>query len=180
MLHWKWLEYEALFGSGPERIELLNSAASGFFWLVQACLWENLLVHIARMISSPRSAGKDNLSLKRLPTLVSSEIRLRVETLIDDAAEKCKFACDWRNRHIAHRDLGLALEQSSVPLVPASREFVREALAAIAAVLNCLDIHYCHGRVNYESFEPPGSAEVLIRVLREGVEARNAHIPRLL
>jgi hypothetical protein len=34
-LHLKWNEYLTLFGTGPERVDLLNKAAPGFFHLVQ-------------------------------------------------------------------------------------------------------------------------------------------------
>lgn len=121
MLHWKWHEFDALFGSSPERIALLNSAAPGFFYLIQGCMWEDLLLHIARMISPPKSVGNENLSLTQLPRLVKAEIRPHVDSLLKQAADRGRFARDWRNRRIAHRDLGLALEQSSTPLHPASR-----------------------------------------------------------
>ena len=45
-LHLKWNEYEHLFGVSAEQIDLLNRAASGFFWLVQDSLWDGLLLHI--------------------------------------------------------------------------------------------------------------------------------------
>ena len=48
-LHLKWNEYVVLFGTGPERVDLLNRAAPGFFHLVQDSWWDDLLLHISRM-----------------------------------------------------------------------------------------------------------------------------------
>ena len=50
---------------------------------------------------------------------------------IADALVATEFCRDWRNRHIAHRDLQLALKQGAEPLKPASRSKVREALEAL-------------------------------------------------
>jgi hypothetical protein len=47
-LHLKWREYRSVFGSSEERIELLNSAARGFFGIVQDVLWQDILLHICR------------------------------------------------------------------------------------------------------------------------------------
>lgn len=172
ILHWKWYEYAALFGSSPERVDLLNTAAPGFFYIVQDCMWEDILLHIARMTSPPKSAGKANLTLTQLPTLVSSELRLQVGSLVQAAVDRCEFARDWRNRRIAHRDLGLALDKHSAPLFPASRQSVSQGLEAICEVLNCLEKHYCNSAVAYDFFEPLGGAEVLVRVLKDGLEMR--------
>jgi hypothetical protein len=74
-----------------------------------------------------------------LTQFVATEICPELQSLIETAAQKAAFARDWRNRRIAHRDLNVALQQSSTPLAPATRAGVRECLAAIAAVLNVIE-----------------------------------------
>jgi hypothetical protein len=173
-LHWKWNELVALFGGTQERVDLLNSAAPAFFKLVQESIWEDILLHIVRMMDSPQSAGQSTVSLRRLPELVDSEIRSEVENLLELANQNCEIARNWRIRPIAHRELGLALNEDVAALTSSSKESVDDALMSIAALLNCLELHYCGGTVAYESFEPLGGAYALLGVLRDGLEARGA------
>ena len=62
-LHMKWAEFVTLFGTKPSRIELLNKVAPEFFSIVQNALWENALLHIARLTDPQKSRGKQNLSI---------------------------------------------------------------------------------------------------------------------
>src|SRR5215211_3228771 len=64
LLHVTWAEYIELFGSKETRIELLNSAAPGFFHMIQARLWEALVLQIARLTDASRSSGHSNLTLR--------------------------------------------------------------------------------------------------------------------
>jgi AbiU2 len=74
-LHVKWGEYMELFGTSPERIELLNNAAPTFFGIVQNIMWEDSMRHIARLTDPPKSVRKENLTIKTLPDLVSPKFR---------------------------------------------------------------------------------------------------------
>lgn len=56
--------------------------------------------------------------------------------LIAETIKLTEFCRDWRNRRIAHRDLKLALEQPTTPLAAGSRAQAKDALKAIANVLN--------------------------------------------
>ncbi|MGZ8401653.1 MAG: AbiU2 domain-containing protein [Methyloceanibacter sp.] len=70
-LHMSWSEYVELFGTKPSRIDLLNSAAPRFFRILQDALWDETLLHIARLTDSPESGkGKSNLTIRNLPELV--------------------------------------------------------------------------------------------------------------
>jgi hypothetical protein len=112
-LHWNWAEFVELFGTKPTRIELLNQAAPAFFRVVQDTLWEVTLLHIARLTDQSRSGGRNdraNLTIRNLPGLIHDpELKQVVSGLIETAVDKAGFCRDWRNRHIAHRDLNLAL-----------------------------------------------------------------------
>jgi hypothetical protein len=179
MLHWKWQEFVTLFGTKTERIELLNDAAGLFFWIVQDTLWDDVLLRIARITDPPRSAGRDTLSLQRLPLLVATTFRGQVEALLQDCLTKCTFARDWRNRRIAHTDLVLAVQQmSATPLASASRQNVKDALHAIVKLLNAVQEHYARSESMYE-LHPPGNAESLLCVLRDGLQVEARRIERL-
>ncbi len=178
-LHWKWGDYVALFGSNPERIELLNKAAGAFFRVVQDSLWEDVLLHISRLTDPPKSAGKDNLSITRLPTLVVPELRVEIDKLLSECLAASAFARDWRMRHIAHKDLALALElHGAEPLAHASRLLVREALDALARLLNAVESHYLKSELAF-SLGAPDGALALLYVIRDGLDARTRRYARL-
>ena len=182
LLHLQWSEYENLFGTSVERIELLNQSARSFFRMLQDRLWDGALLHIARLTdpsASLGSKGKENVTVLGLPPLVDPKILPRVEKLIDFAENESKFARDWRNRRIAHRDLQLALGGTVTPLAPASRANVKRALKAIADVLNAIESHYLGAEIAYDFIHSTFGAKALLYVLREGIEARDAYDRRL-
>ena len=72
-LYTKWGEYVALFGTKPSRIDLMNRTAPLFFRVVQDSIWEETILHIARLTDPPKSMGKENLSIQQLPLLVGDE-----------------------------------------------------------------------------------------------------------
>src|SRR4249920_2361782 len=150
-LYAKWSEYVELFGAKPSRIDLVNKAAGFFFRVVQDSLWEDSLLHVARLTDPPSSAGKDNLTIRRLPDLIrDASAKEHVRTLIDAAVGKADFCRDWRNRHIAHKDLKLALQKGAEPLKPASRAKVKEALDSLSDVLNAVSLHYDRSTTSFE------------------------------
>ena len=61
-------EFERLFGDA-EHVELLNLVGGAFFADVQRILWDDQLLRLTRLTDPPRTAGKDNLTVKRLPDL---------------------------------------------------------------------------------------------------------------
>jgi hypothetical protein len=159
---------------------LLNDAAPEFFRIVQDTLWEDVLLHIARLTDSPQSVGQSNLSIRRLPESIHhAATKAIVEDLIAQALATSKFCKDWRNRHIAHRDLSLALAQRAKPLKPASREKVREALNALVAVLNAVSAHYQDSTTCFECGNEAGGALSLLYVLDEGIKANDLRRKRM-
>lgn len=176
-LHVKWQEYVELFGTKPSRIDLMNRAAPLFFRIVQDVLWYDILMHIARLTDPPKSAGKPNLTIRRLPELVGNQ---ELNSLVEKAIEAAEFCRDWRHRRIAHRDLNLALSQDVQPLAVASREKVREVLAATERVLNWVEQHYTSGVTFFSPVvTPPGGAETLLYVLYDGLKAREQREQRI-
>jgi hypothetical protein len=169
-----------LFGTKPERIDLLNQAAPAFFKLIQNVMWEDILLHICRLTDPSKSCGKYTLTLQRLPDLVSTAMQSDVHLLLQEAIRKCEFARDWRNRRIAHRNLDHALNEHAVPLVQASRKGVRDALKAIVDLLNYVELKECGSTTFYDGISPRGNAESLLCVLRDGVEADTSRRRRLL
>lgn len=67
------------------------------------------------------------------------KLKDEVTKLVAEAIKLTEFCRDWRNRRIAHRDLKLALEQSTTQ----SRAQVKKALKAVAGILNAVEKQYC-------------------------------------
>lgn len=170
-IHHNWAHYQVLFGEKPSRIDLLNEVAPSFFRAAQDALFETVLLHLTRLTDPAQSLGKSNLSLRQLDTLIGDKTAsLRVGELLSKAVDATAFARDWRNRKLAHRDLDLALGQPAVPLAPASRLAVKQALSAIVDVLNAVSSHYFDSTTFFDL--PGGNDSVaLLFTMRDGVRA---------
>lgn len=168
----KWQEFLAMFGSDPERVALLNSAAGFFFRIVQDALWKDVLLHLCRLTDPPQSVGKSNLTLQALPQLISDPaLSAALEPLIAQAVKATEFARDWRNRRISHRDKALALRSGAQPLTPAGNAQVSQALSAIHAVLNLISERLLQSTLGIDVITLGAGAEALLYVIRDGLEA---------
>lgn len=170
-LHLKWNEYVELFGTNHSRVELLNESAPFFFKTIQDALFESILLHITRLTDPPKSFGKDNLSVKRFAELVDDEIKQSIDEQIDITIEKSNFCRDWRNRHIAHKDLRLVIDSQAKLLQTASRAKVKDALKSIAKVLNIVSEHYMDSTTIFDLISNPQGAETLLYLLDDGLRA---------
>ncbi len=176
----KWGEYLKLFGTSPERVELLSSAAGRFFRMLQDTLWEDTLLHLSRLTDRQHSAGRSNLTIRALPKLCDDpELRAGVARLVETAVGATEFARDWRNRHVGHRDLELALGGSVRPLADASRAHVAEALSAIHAVLNRISESMLERTLADHVIVPETGALTLMHVIRDGLDTREAREQRI-
>jgi len=179
-LYLKWGEYVELFGTKPSRIELANRVAGHFFRIVQDSLWESCLLHIARLTDPPKSAGKENLTIKKLPDFINDErTKKYLSEMIEVAVEKADFCRDWRNRRIAHQDLELAMKAGAEPLKPASRAKVKEVLGSISDVLNVVLGHYMDSTTMFEGAGVSDDAVALLYVLDDGLRADEERKKRL-
>jgi hypothetical protein len=177
-----WHQYEELFGAKESRVEILNRAAPFFFRVMQDVLWDQTLLGIARLVDPSESPGKgrrQNLTVRGLPIhIVDRSLREEVENLCSIAKEKAGFAVDWRNRRIAHRDLNVTLESQANPLEPASRLKVREAMDAIAAVTQHIDLRVRQNNLIYDWADHPGDALSVLKRLRDGLAWREEYFER--
>jgi hypothetical protein len=149
--------------------------------MLQYVLLEETLLHIARLTDPPKSMGRENLTIKKLPELVNDPmIKITVEALVETVMNKKKFCRDWRNRHLAHRDLDLAMNKSAKPLKTASRKQVTEALKTIADVLNEVSVHYAESEMLFAGTHSAGGAVSLLYVLDDGIRVQAIRKERML
>ena len=171
-LHAKWLQYRKLFGHSESRVDLLNQTAAFFFRVVQDVVFEDVLLHIARLTDPPRQGEYENLSLLRLPRVEHDQsIAADLSRLIATAKSKSVFSREWRNRRIAHRDYALALDAKSQPLPGVSRQEVEDVLAAFRNVLNHLESHHFAGHIAFECFLSYDDADALVECLERSTHA---------
>lgn len=74
-IHTKWAQYIELFGTNPERIDLLNRAAPAMIRTVQDTLWDDVLLHLGRLNDPPKSSGRGNLGVRHLAGLLGKVLR---------------------------------------------------------------------------------------------------------
>lgn len=167
-LHVLWQQYRQLFGSEPETVHLLNRTAGFFFKIVQDELWDSVLLGISRMTDPPKTGGRKNLTLQTLPDLISDLIlRRELETLCEKAKKEALFAREHRNKRIAHQDHDYLSDGAANPLSGISRERVEAMLAALRAVLNRLNLHFCDSTTMYEEFVDESGARLLVHKLKK-------------
>jgi hypothetical protein len=172
-LHMKWGQYRTLYGTSPQRVEMLNEAAPLLFRIVEDVLWDETLLSIARLTDHPGEGTRQRLTVRQLPPLIAdSNVSQQVFNLVDNAVGKAAFARDWRNRRVAHRDLAHALDPHVMPLAPASRLAVEEALESLREVLNGINRPLRDTTFLFDFDDPIGGAETLLHVLRDGLAVR--------
>jgi hypothetical protein len=174
-----WGEFTYLFGSHPNRTELLNKAAPVFFRAVQVALFEATVLRIARLTDPPKSVGKSNLTVQQLPDLADTSLAGELTRLVEEAKEAAGFCRDWRNRSIAHRDLQLALSKDAEPLPDATIEKVKKAILALGAILDSLTQHYLNSTTLFEFDGVTGGAPSLLKVLQDGLKLKAERLAAL-
>jgi hypothetical protein len=171
-IHAKWKQYRQLFATSDDTIAILNKTAPSFFYFSGSILFDDVLLHIARLTDPPDTGGRTNLTLQRLPPAVAeAPLRGTTESLLQQVLEQTAFARDRRNRRIAHRDLLTARGLHPNPLAQASRQDVENALRAMRELMNVVEMQFENSTTAYEAFIGDGGGDALVAWLRRGLDA---------
>lgn len=143
-LRGKWSEFHELFGKGQERIDLLNTAASNFFYFLHRLLFEDAMLHLCRLTDPPpQMGGHKNLTVMALPLLISDpELRTSAQTKLEEVRKNCQFARKWRNRRLAHTDLVTMRERDVSALPPVDATNIDAAVKSIGEMLGLIEDHF--------------------------------------
>lgn len=167
---YKWAEYVELFGTKSSRIDLLNEAAGHLFGILQQQMWDDVLMHIARLTDPPATGKRQNLTLKNLPHLVdSAKLTTKITSLLRELDKETDFCREWRNKKIAHNDLEIALEEAKLHQ-NGSRNNVSRSLQIIVETLNAVSEQYLNAETALDVFSPPGGAPDLLRIIFAGMK----------
>jgi hypothetical protein len=180
-LYLYWNEFMELFGTNDKRIERLNKSAPGFFQMLQEQQFETNMSHLARITDSSATGGKQNLTVRSLPELVSDPaLKAELLTHVDIVKEKTAFCRDWRNRRFAHRDLLLATQDHRAkPLKKATKENVERALKAVSDMLNVMERFYYKGVCSFEDTIGRNGAGTLLTILGFGIRGRDKMMEKI-
>ena len=170
----KWSNFQELFGSGQERIDLLNRAASNFFYFLHRLLLEDAMLHLCRLSDPPktklRSGDRENLSVLAIaPMITDPELKAFVRAETVEVRKTCEFARKWRNRRLAHSDLLNRGKGQGLTLPEVTSDNIDNALKAIGNLLTLVEDHYDLPRSILVS--DPWGAESLVRYLEKADEA---------
>lgn len=135
-------------------------------------MWEDVLLHIARLTDRPETGGhlRQNLAISKIELLLATKpIHGEIIGLAKKAHDVAAFCRDWRNRRLAHRDFYLAIGDDVKPLAPASREKVRVAMSCLVKFLNIISRHYQNSEIFFEASEAEADAENILCVIDDGL-----------
>jgi hypothetical protein len=173
-LHMKWADFVELFGKKPSRIVLLNQAAPAFFRMIQDVLWDDMLLHIARLVDPPKKA---RLTIQSLPRYVKDAVtKSAIEKLIKTAKHKIAFCREPRNTLIAHTNIDVL---TAATLEFGSRLQMTESLDALGNVLNEIETFYMGSPTAFAHVHTVGNAVSLLYVLHDGLGAEAARVDRI-
>jgi hypothetical protein len=143
----KWSNFQELFAKGQERIDLLNRAASNFFYFLHRLFFEDAMLHLCRLSDPPktrlRTGDRENLSVLALSALVSDPVlKASVGTKTDQVRKNCEFARKWRNQRLAHTDLTNRRKGHALTLPAVTGNDIESALKSIGDLLTVIEDHY--------------------------------------
>ncbi|MDO9611742.1 MAG: hypothetical protein Q7J33_07875 [Serpentinimonas sp.] len=69
-LHGRWIIYRQLYGTSPDRVELLNKSAGTFFNMLQDVLLHDVQLSLSKIGDPAGSGSRENVTLFALPESV--------------------------------------------------------------------------------------------------------------
>ncbi|MER9936508.1 hypothetical protein [Mesorhizobium sp. M0088] len=176
-----WGQYKILFGIKQSRVDLLNKAGGTFIRVAQDCIFDQVILAIARLTDKPEIAGKQTLTVRRLATLISdAALADAVRAKVDLAMTAQDFCRDWRNNRIGHNNLDMRINPNARALLPATRLKVDAALTSLAEVLNLIASRLLDSETAYDHIVTPlPDATWLLYTLHDGLAVQGERHKRL-
>ena len=172
-LHGRWIVYRQLYGTSPERIELINSASPTFFWMVERVLMNDVQLTLVKLADPASTRGRANLTLETF--VIESEkfqvlkISAGLRASLSEYRACCEKITHRRNKDIAHFDLSIQLGDKATELPGPSRQEIEIALAELRRFMNLVLVHFDNTQMAYEHFSLHDDANQLLFVLKEGL-----------
>ena len=169
-LHGRWNVYRQIYGTNPERIELINWAAPTFFFFIERVLMNDVQLTLVKLADPARTCGRDNATLEALIVLLEEHCAdAPIAPLRDSLIKYCNCCKDIRHRRhkdIAHFDLPIQLGDKAEALPGPSRQEIEDAMKALRQFMNILFNHYENTQMAYEHFSLHNDGDTLIYQLK--------------
>ncbi len=175
----KWMEFKELYQKGDDRLNILNTVASNFFYIVQKLLYEDAMLTLCRLTDPPKTSGQDNLTVMRLSASIPDPaLKADIQAQAERLRNVCKFARDCRNRRLAHTALPARLGGRAESLPNVTGAEIDDALKSLRDLLWSIDEQY--GLTPSMSISDPWGAQSLLTYLESAVRADEAEQERWL
>jgi hypothetical protein len=158
MLHLKWNFYLELFGD-RENAQLLSNLARAFFQTVEESLRADMLMSICRLSDPSRSLAPGNLSFAILMGKCAD--LPKVDNLVTAFQAACGNARLYRNRYIAHNDLGSVINLTENLLPGVGRPQIDEILGLAREILRTVYGHYANVDLGFQPAHTGGAKELI-------------------
>lgn len=170
-----WELYIELYGTNPERIKLLNSAAPYVFGHIQNIFLDHILLGIARLTDSAQTGKNKNLSIQTLTDLKGcQDFEEQFNTALNNALQSSKFCRELRNKVLAHNDLA-KIQDATIMLEEVTRVKIKEGIESIYQMLNIVSESFFDTTIGDKITQRPiGGAYDLLSCIDDGVSVRLA------
>ena len=167
LLHSLWISYNDLYGKKEERIRLLNSSASFFFYQLQFLFLDEIELIISKLLDPADQRTQSNLSLQQLfGKIDNNDLVQQLNSILCDLQEKTRNIRKRRNKRLGHFDLNISVKRSAKFFTKSSRKEINGILSEIDNFMNVISSHYFGSITAYEHFSALGNAESLINCLK--------------
>ena len=172
-LHGRWKIYRQLFGTSPERVELLNESAGAFFYIIQLVLIDNVQLTLSKLADRPTIAGRQNLTLESLLNDISqlgdAILSKELAGKLVNYRQSCEKVIHRRNKQLAHYDLATLMAAKSTPIPGPSRQEIEDALLTLRAFMNALQRNFTDAETAYSEFILTTDGDLMLSILKQGL-----------
>ena len=172
-LHGRWKIYRQLFGTSPERVEVLNESAGAFFYIIQIVLLNDVELTLSKLADPAKTAGRQNLTLQSLVKDVSqlddATLCKELQGMLVDYRQLCDKVIHRRNKQLAHFDLATLMAAKSTPIPGPSRQEIEDALLALRVFMNALQRKFTDAETAFGEFVLTTDGNLLLSVLKQGL-----------
>lgn len=165
----RWGNYETLYGHTAARIELLNDAAPGFFFIFQEVLFDEISMDLCRLTDTSKQSATIREMVKKLKAFKSEPKYKTVAKLVAEIERLIKPLRAYRNKVMAHLDLHATLKayKTKVHVVdPATRAQISTLLDLFGKLLNAISDLLGEAPCYFDHYPLDGDADQLLNLIK--------------
>lgn len=172
----RWDNYRKLFDHSERRIELLNDAASWFFFVIQETLFDDVQMGLCRLTDPAETGKSPNATIKQLIKKIDNLQQEPAFASVTYFAGEVEKAVEplrlYRNKALAHSDLTFSLEAHKTrvhPIPPGTSAQISDALELLETFLNKVSMLVGAVPRYFDACPMDGDADALVALLKAGI-----------